>query len=268
MKKILSVILVTAMLISSMSCLTAFATSNDDVRQELTSLYWQQYGKFIETGTFYPYTDDSISNVVQVCDEVEPLLYDYNATTQQLQTAYDSLKGAVDNLCILDSYAEDTYLLAINEENVDNWYTEDEWSAFEQALNNLKTALDSKDDSQITVSFHSLLKAYNEMTCNYTIVGDIDKNGSVTVSDVTLLQKYLANKVNLCGAQKILASVNDYNYENLSIKSVTAMQKYILGKATINDGFYSHLINEEFYEDNLNFLINPREFGMGNDFRV
>lgn len=268
MKKFLSVILTVAMIVGSMSCVTAFATDNGDVRQELNTLYLQQYSRFFEAGTFNPYTDSSISNVVKACDDVEPLLYDDSATPQQLQTAYDSLKNAVDNLCITDVYAQETYNLAMNEENINNWYTSKDWSAFVEARNDLKSALNTNDDSLVTVQFHSLLKAYNEMTCSYGVVGDIDKNGSVNINDVTLLQKYLAGQVKLCGAQKLLASVNDYNYENVSINSVTAMQKYILEKVTIDNGFYSHLISADFYTDNLNYLINPRSFGMENDLRV
>ena len=66
------------------------------------------------------------------------------------------------------------------------------------------------------------------MTCKDIIQGDVNRDGVVSVSDATLIQKYIVGEVNFTGAQELRAKVNVDSY-SVSVKDVTLIQKYIVG---------------------------------------
>ncbi|MDP4119722.1 MAG: alpha/beta hydrolase-fold protein [Bacillota bacterium] len=71
------------------------------------------------------------------------------------------------------------------------------------------------------------------LTSNETyVVGDADNNGTVTLKDTTILQKYLAKLISLSDIEILSADVDESKTVNL--KDVTAIQKYL---ANINTGY-------------------------------
>ncbi len=64
-----------------------------------------------------------------------------------------------------------------------------------------------------------------ETTESFVVYGDVDKDGSVTVMDATLIQKAGINMVTLDAAQTTLADVNQDG--RVSILDVTMVQKYL-----------------------------------------
>lgn len=79
----------------------------------------------------------------------------------------------------------------------------------------------------ISKCFYELLYIYNEMTCKDIIQGDVNRDGVVSVSDATLIQKYIVGEVNFTGAQELRAKVNVDSY-SVSVKDATLIQKYIV----------------------------------------
>ena len=65
------------------------------------------------------------------------------------------------------------------------------------------------------------------MTCKDIIQGDVNRDGVVSVSDATLIQKYIVGEVNFTGAQELRAKVNVDSY-SVSVKDATLIQKYIV----------------------------------------
>lgn len=61
-------------------------------------------------------------------------------------------------------------------------------------------------------------------------LGDVNSDGDITIDDVTLIQKYLADISELTNAQKSVADVN--NDGDISIDDVTMIQKYLAGIIT------------------------------------
>lgn len=61
-----------------------------------------------------------------------------------------------------------------------------------------------------------------------TTLGDVDKNGYVGYSDVTLVQNYLSNATSLTAEQRLIADVNYSN--SVTIKDATLIQKYVRGE--------------------------------------
>lgn len=75
----------------------------------------------------------------------------------------------------------------------------------------------------------------NGFICEYenlpqNILGDVDNNGDVTIDDVTLIQKYIANMSEFDSEQLKAADVTGDN--DISIDDVTAIQKYLAGMIT------------------------------------
>lgn len=65
-----------------------------------------------------------------------------------------------------------------------------------------------------------------EVTGTY-LYGDVDINGSVTVKDATLVQKYCSNLESLSALAQALAKVT--GAKNVTVKDATAIQKYVAG---------------------------------------
>ncbi len=64
------------------------------------------------------------------------------------------------------------------------------------------------------------------MTCQNIIHGDVNGDGVVSVSDATLIQKYIVGEVNFNCAQELRARVN-WNSYSVTVKDATLIQKYI-----------------------------------------
>lgn len=63
-----------------------------------------------------------------------------------------------------------------------------------------------------------------------SVIGDVNSDGEVTIDDVTLLQKYLAENSELSETQISLADVNGDG--DVMIDDVTMIQKYLAGAIT------------------------------------
>ena len=68
--------------------------------------------------------------------------------------------------------------------------------------------------------------AYSASTSSKVVIlGDVDLNGSVTTTDVTMLQKYLLKMVTFNEEQKVAADVNKDG--SITMNDVTALQKIL-----------------------------------------
>ncbi len=170
---------------------------------------------------------------------------------------------------VMPEVAQLTCENAKKEQNYNNWYDEDEWNEFQDSI----TALDeivytSPDPQELALRYRNMLSIYNKMTNEYTVTGDLNKDGVVSISDVSLLQKYLSEMVELTGAQKMLTNANIY--ESPTIRDVSNLQKYIAG---LNDSFEDNNIfiyqksitdttvpTEIIYQYAPNFNIVPRTY--------
>lgn len=270
MKKLLSIILSFVILISAFS-VTGYATETSLEKKQLSLLLtvhdsyfssWGRVGIYQETST----ADTYATNVY----------YDETSTDADYALACDVLLNSTLNFNIYPEYAEYTYEKALQEQNYNNWYSDEEWADYQEKLQALGDAIDAQDGtnrtkSNLTKAFHALLKSYNEMTHSYQNIGDLNKDGEINIADVTLLQKYLAGMEDFTGAQKML--VGCQYYEAPDIADATVIQKYVAGLMTeIPDNRvfavdYEHWDKDLIMERTLNFNICPRRlsevFGFG-----
>lgn len=266
MKKILAILLSVTM-ISSVFCVgvSAAETTEDSQKTRIAYDNLNMLYEFVDfrnrmTGvcklTFSNLTDQRLEEAMDILSDSKSTLDDYI-------TAYDNLIFAVYNENIDKYYAEMTYENALKEQNYNNWYSERDWSDFVAKRADLGNALETGSYEEITIAFYELLKCYNIMTSCYTLQGDVNKDGEVTINDATLIQKYLVGEVNFTGAQKMLIA-SDLDYENPDVISATIVQKCTVGLNTyFNDPFVQkfgpfHDSYERRMERTLNFTLCPR----------
>ena len=259
MKKILAILL-SATLLCSAFCINASAVETSIEKEKLYKLINSYEASWWGSTIIYgELVDDARADAQEVYNNENSTDYDYTLASTALLNVYLSSD-------IYPSFAQITYDNAVKEQNYNNWYTDEQWNDFQSKLADLKIALedDSMFSKKITNKFHALLKTYNEMTNAYTVKGDLNKDGTVNVLDVTLLQKYLANSANFTGAQKMLAGAT--KYENPSITDVTTIQKYSVGQLDempnnnvfISDSTHSFMDTDLLMERTINFTICPR----------
>lgn len=79
-------------------------------------------------------------------------------------------------------------------------------------------------------SYNSDIDIINIFIIYNNTIGDIDNNGTISIDDVTLIQKYIANMSEFDSEQLKAADVTGDN--DISIDDVTAIQKYLAGMIT------------------------------------
>lgn len=250
-KKRICTLFITLALMLSVTSLSAFAVSDDtyDVYE------YHRYAQCVMNnitivGEKKPYAFYYYNHSYELAEELDDVAYDYEdgkATFIAVQNKYDETKDFYENPWIRPNYAENTCYIAVHEKNYNNWYTEGQWNTFVEKRNNLLQALSvnhpnfepekygsvKEDDytlaqqKYIDKCFFELIYIYNEMTCKDIVMGDVDRDGTVDVADVTLMQKYIAGETEFTDAQKLRARVN-YDSYSVSIKDVTTVQKCIV----------------------------------------
>lgn len=250
-KKRLSALLIAVVLISSITILPVSAVSDDEIDVSECEIYAQHIiNDLMSTGGRRPYSGNYYNKSSDLADELLDVAYKYEkgeVTAVELQNKYDETKEFYENPWISPCYAEQTCCVAVHEQNYNNWYTDEQWNTFIEKRDNLLQALrviDSdlepakwgsvydydytvKQQKYISKCFYELLYIYNEMTCKDIIQGDVNRDGVVSVSDATLIQKYIVGEVNFTGAQELRAKVNVDSY-SVSVKDATLIQKYIV----------------------------------------
>lgn len=223
MKKIISLILIVCMLVTS-ACFAVSAANEDSLEKQklkyLIDLVDGYYSIWGEPVTFTP--------LMKSYSDAKTALADENSTDYDYYYARKNLFDDHLNMYVVEGFAEETYKKAREEKNYNNWYTDEQWANFQSKLDDLGKALETHDSyysKDLTVAYMAMMKAYNEMTNAYTLKGDLDRSGEVDVKDATLLMKYLARLEDLTGAQKMLSG--SAKYEDLTITDATRIQKYI-----------------------------------------
>lgn len=243
------------------------AVENPVEKNKLTQLIQYHDSQYSMWGSLNPYI---IDEAYQAYIESKQALQNADSTETDYANATQSLVNAdLNKIYIRPEYAQETYNNAVKEQNYNNFYSDDDWTAYQNCLDDLKAELDkitnvNECSQELTNAFHGVLKSYNKMTNSYVLKGDVNKDGAVNISDVTLLQKSLAGLYNLTGAQKMLSGARFY--EDLSITNVTDLSKFIAfnNVSLPSENVFIADLDKSFVDENLllertfNFSICPR----------
>lgn len=233
---VLSLLLIIALGFSNASALITTA------KQNLSSALDSYYAYISVVGN--PFTTSINSNVRlnEAYKAAYDTFYSEDATDEEMQNKADDLLYALDNMYIDPKWAEETYALCLEESNENGIYSDELWQKFTTELENLNTSLIMDDEKLIDESYYKVIDIYNEMCFSYSALGDVDGNGVVNVTDVTLIQKYLSGSETLYGVQLYAASVN-CRCNEISVESATNLQKNLVGDYCISTGNTSYDYN-------------------------
>lgn len=281
MKKLLSIVLVTALLVCAF-CIPARAMDDETLKEYSKLVYlFQSIPSITLFGDGQPYY--RISSEYDAMYENAEKVRNPNLSAEDYRQASEEIIDYVKNKQIIKyDYAYRTYLNALEETNEAGWYDEALWNDFQASLVQLKAALDAIDGDattaeaapacrELTDAFHAVLRAYNLMTNTGAKAGDVNGDGYVTIDDATLVQLALAEFSELSGSQKMRASVyKNREYEKVGIGDVTQMQRYIAEfsdspaerndrEVLISEMQTNPLISEDYLTERaFNFNICPR----------
>lgn len=240
-------------------------TPTEKVPVKLTDEQKQQISEMMEVAKWYT-TNDSVGNPVappydeayttemggcsdRIMDNGNSLLCDMGDLGQfnLINSDYARLLTLLENPIINPQFAAYTCYLAFKENNYNNWYQDTDWQQFVAYRNALYTTLTNvKNDylhidvntltyiqkKEITTAFFNLLELYDKMTLDNALLGDVDGDGEVTISDVTVMQRNLAEMVPFTQGQKLRAMTHANAAKNgpdYAIDSVTTLQRHLVG---------------------------------------
>ena len=252
MKKLISVVLCVAMLCCTMavSAFSVNAVDNDETQELRTELY--DICHLILNPPDYTGEPDPFYSVesyhrLQASAKVGlPVAENPDSTYEELKQAYDNLINV--ELCISSTNAQESYNFAVAEPFNANWWTESLWTEFQTKIADLKTALDGGDEKTIDTAYKAVNYTLNEACNSKKIHGDVNGDGEVTITDVTLIQKYCAELETFSMVQKFNL-LNNYNYDNATrfapkIDDATSLQKELIG--LIDGSYYSKVYNDDY----------------------
>ncbi len=173
------------------------------------------------------YTHESRQRVWDAINYANELLNSESATTEEILAQIEVLQQAVDALEAPDINADELWKVI---ERADYFfereerYTEISYAEFKDAIMNAKVAYYyGQTQKQVDKAKEKLETALNNLEKIYKgKIGDVNKDDTVNIIDVTIIQKYLAGADSFDKMQKISADYNDDMVVN--IRDATKIQ--------------------------------------------
>lgn len=257
MKKLLAILL--AVILALFSALTAFALTDEELQSQINE--FQDYVTYCESSYIYYWYEqppsgpfwsqaarDRMTEAIAVARSTE-------ITTQdELEKARVDFEQVVATMTLDPEELEFMIYLFEKETNENGYYDELTWSKFRSVLAEGKQALESGDEEVMYCAYIDMRNEFDDL-CKYnTEYGDFDGDGALSVKDVTMAQKYLADLVEFNSSQELMSR---FDFGFLDINKVTNLQKYIVGSAEKMGNYrMDELMNFE------GFDVNNREFGV------
>ncbi len=218
MKKMLSFLLTFVMLLSLCS-VTAFATDESllDAKCELKNLIEDIEDVYIERSAMVPptYPNYSVESEERLINAVEKTSSEMDSYTsvEEVNEAADLLNSCVEQL----DFHEDElkFMLDLMKADYeDKTYYDAETSAeIKEIYETAQAAYESKEPKAMNKSYIALRNELDKLCLAVTVVGDVNNDGEFSIQDVTLIQKYLADSVQLTSAQRFAGGLDDVNIE-------------------------------------------------------
>ena len=230
MKKLISLIIVTAMM--AFSNVTVFAAENKDLDIQI-----EEFQEFVtECESYYIYYDYmqppigpfwSELSMERMTEAVDVARKTAINSEEELAKAKTDFNHIVSTMTLEKEELEFMVSLFEKEKNDNNYYDEETWNGFQSVLAYGKQALQSEDEELMYHSYIKMRNTFNNI-CKYnTEYADFNGDGVLNITDITLAQKYLVNSVEFNYSQCTIAQFNYCDF--LRIDDLTNLQKYIVG---------------------------------------
>lgn len=205
MKKMLSFLLTFVMLLS-LCGVTAFATDESlfDAKCELKNLIEDIEDVYIERSAMVPptYPNYSVESEERLINAIKKTCSEMDSYTsvEEVNEAADLLNSCVEQL----DFHEDElkFMLDLMKADYeDKTYYDAETSAeIKEIYETAQAAYESKEPKAMNKSYIALRNELDKLCLAVTVVGDVNNDGEFSIQDVTLIQKYLADSVQLTSA--------------------------------------------------------------------
>lgn len=230
MKKIISITL--AAVIAAFSVIPVFAAENDELTMKTKE--FQDY--VTECESYYIYYDYmtppdgpfwSTSSNERMTVAVEEARNAVINTEDELEMAKADFDQVVSTMTLDKEELEFMIYLFEKENNGDNYYDEETWNRFQSVLADGKLALESGDEEAMYCAYIKMRNEFNNICTYNTEYGDFNGDGSLSVTDITFAQKYLAGLEKFNYSQLTIAQFNYWDF--LTVADLTNLQKYLVG---------------------------------------
>ncbi|MBE6738322.1 MAG: hypothetical protein E7566_06700 [Ruminococcaceae bacterium] len=216
------------------------------------------------------YTSESYKQLLDALDKARLVYDNINATTNEIVEQIDLVSEAIRGLTAppVSSEAKQTLWNVIEKSQIDVGeradYTGESWSVYSDAYSDaMGTYYYGQSDSEYYLAAQKLQSAMESLVLLndappvepspdeptpdelYVTLGDVDKDGKVTIKDATFIQKCVAGLNNLEENGKFTADANRDGAVN--IKDATEIQKHLAGLKACEDlgkDILVHIISE------------------------
>lgn len=281
-KKLISIFL--TLILISFSVITANAQiliiDKDDLKSQC-KIFRKKYITGYDVPNVGPYyAEESVSYMQQIINENYDLIERYengeDITSEMFQDGYDKMVEAEELMYMDDKELELLIDLNKSQKNLDNYFDDEMWEEYQNAIIEAEAALESGNLKAIDEHYYEMLYQHNKLCVYNLTVGDVNGDGTFDVNDVTYFQKKLAKNTDDLNYSQILVSLVGGNGSELNpnIANATSMQKYIAGslpeksiyaveqyKSYFDSGSYA---SSNFYRNELNErhrMENPGLYG-------
>lgn len=269
MKKILSVLL--AVLIMGISTVTAFAEDNntestneenysslEEAKEDVLDCAFKYEEYFLKYSFLFSpdiplWSEQSSNNLEDTLDYVNNAVYDFD-TIDEVVGLKNLLNHAESEMCV--ELGELKWMLDYMKKDYESvgYYDEDTTSEIKTIYELAQSDYLSGDEKLIHKSYVSLRNLLNELCLYNQIPGDVNKDGKLTIDDVTLIQKNLADLTQFNSSQNYIAGITKVS----NIDMVTTWQKDIISlsskSANINQEI-DKLVNTDYIDSNRKYEV-------------
>lgn len=235
MKKVISLLLVLISL--SFICLEVNAqttvTNGDELERE--SYYFRRvYVSGYDVPNMGPYyAEESVNLMLGIINDnldlVERSENGEEITPEMFQAGYDRMVEAVEFMYMDDKELELLIKMNKSQKNLDNYFDDDMWNEYQQAIISAEEALASGDLKSIDEHYYKMLYQHVKLCAYNPTGGDVNGDGIFNVNDVTYYQKKLANNPDDLNYSQILVSLVIGSDIEPNINTATNIQKELVG---------------------------------------
>ena len=264
MKKFISTLL--AVMLMGIATVTAFAESTnnnstyednysslEEAKEDVLSCAFQYEEYFLKYSSLFSpdiplWSEQSSNNLEVTLNYVNNSVYDFD-TIEEVVELKNLLNNAESEMCV--SSWELKWMLDYMKKDYESigYYDEDTSAEIKAIYEKAQSDYASGNEKQMHKSFVALRNELNKLCLYNCVPGDVNKDGKLTIDDVTLMQKNLVGLMQFNSSQNYISDFTKIS----NIDIVTAWQKDIANlsskSATINEEFYK-LLNTEFIDSN------------------
>lgn len=242
MKRITALITVTVLLCCSLTAVTANGKTFSQKLSELRDYSYElmdYYDHYEEGMRSWPYYSNPTYNEVKtLCDRIKSHKYE----TEEEVDSDLAVIAEMNRTATVGSFELNEVIKVLEtESNTAGYYDDDIWAETQRVLREAQSAAQGTDYEAVHIAYINACNHINRIALYNTVYGDVNRDGKLTISDITYLQKVIAH-INPHLNISQLTAVYDGTYSTSdalspNIQKVTELQKILARLQGVPEGF-------------------------------